>query len=132
MSQISKKNIPCFVAHKEWPFLSLLITLRALLRPLLMPECHKFSNHCLINCYNDIYDGAQLVHVLYFDSVFRLPCGKSKHVIFTIDIPSMDKSRNIFHEIFRVSTPHKEWPKPAGCDFIERTHTVFFTVEVIN
>ena len=22
----------------------------------------------------------------------------------------MDKSRNIFHEIFRVSTPHKEWP----------------------
>ena len=66
-----------------------------------VPECHKLSNHCLILCYNDIYNGAQLVHILPFDSVFRLPCGKSKHVIITIDIPSMDKSRNIFHEMFR-------------------------------
>ena len=96
-----------------------------------MPECHKLSYHCLTLCYNDTYDGAQLVHILSFDYVFRPTLWEVETHNITIDIPSMDKSRNIFHEIlrvstpirltklnmlsrnlkiFRFSTPHKEWP----------------------
>ena len=104
----------------------------------LYTEDNTFSDHSLMECYSNIgfcpgkftcgsIDGSY--------SVFRLCVATDLVVVethnITIDIPSTDKSRNIFHEIlrvstpvrwtkrkmlsrnlkiFRFSTPHKEWP----------------------
>ena len=75
----------------------------------LYTEDYTFSDHSLMECYSNIgfcpgkyicgcNDGSY--------SVFRLRVSTDLVVVethnITIDIPSMDKSRNIFHEILRV------------------------------
>ena len=78
----------------------------------LYTEDNTFSDHSLMECYSNIRFCPRKFICGSIDglsSVFRLCVSTDLMVVvethnITIDIPLMDKSRNIFHEILHVST----------------------------